>query len=184
MEICNEAATDTKVWILDKEGRVVIHEKKNELYADASGFEMLEFFEKVPEEVSFLSENSKIPIAYAQRYMEEYGFYIVSVTELTGLNHILLEERLNAVYIGLGCVLLSGMVLCVYAYLTKKSMKDILNRLLNPIDFQEYLSDSEKEVQEVADYIVSNLQQNAALEKMLEERVYMLKETQIQALKA
>ena len=63
-------------------------------------------------------------------------------------------------------------------------MKDILNRLLNPIDFHEYLSDSEKEVQEVADYIVSNLQQNAALEKMLEERVYMLKETQIQALKA
>ena len=183
-QICNEAATDTKVWVLDKEGRVVVHEKKNELYADAGKFEMLQFFEKVPEEVSFLSENSKIPIAYAQRYVEEYGFYIVTVTELTGLNYILLEERLNAVYIGLGCVLLSGMVLCVYAYLTKKSMKDILYRLLNPIDFQEYLSDSEKEVQEVADYIVSNLQQNAALEKRLEERVHMLKETQIQALKA
>ena len=113
-----------------------------------------------------------------------YGFYIVAVTELTNLNHIMLEERLNAVCIGFGCVILAGMVLCVYAYLTKKSMKDIFNRLLNPIDFQEYLSDSEKEVQEVADYIVSNLQHNAALEKMLEERVHMLKETQIQALKA
>ena len=183
-EIWNDTEENTSIWVLDKEGRIIIREGKNELYADTEAFEVLSLFEKTTEEVSLLLEDRDMPVTYAQRFMEEYGFYIVTVTELKDFNQMIWQERFESIGIGLGCVVIACGLLLIYAYIAKKSMKDVLNLLRNPLDFQEYISQSEREVQEVADYIVSNLQLNAALEEELEKRLHSLRKTQMQALKA
>lgn len=183
-EIWNHTEEDISVWVLDKDGRVIIREGKNELCADTKEFEELSLFQKTTDEISLLVEDRDIPVAYAQRYIEEYGFYIVAVTELKDFNHMIWQERLESIGIDLGVVLIACGLLLIYAYSAKKSMKDILNLLRNPLDFQEYIAQSEEEVQEVADYIVSKLQLNAALEEELEKRLHSLRESQMQALKA
>ena len=183
-EIWNDTEENTSIWVLDKEGRIIIREGKNELYADTEAFEVLSLFEKTTEEVSLLLEDRDMPVTYAQRFMEQYGFYIVTVTELKDFNQMIWQERFESIGIGLGVVVTACGLLLIYAYSAKKSMKDVLNLLRNPLDFQEYISQSEREVQEVADYIVSNLQLNAALEEELEKRLHSLRKTQMQALKA
>ena len=183
-EIWNHTEEDISVWVLDEDGRVIIREGKNELCADTKEFWELSLFQKTSDEISLLVEDRDIPVAYAQRYIEEYGFYIVAVTELKDFNHMIWQERLESIGIGLGVMLIACGLLLIYAYSAKKSMKDILNLLRNPLDFQEYIAQSEEEVQEVADYIVSNLQLNAALEEELEKRLHSLRESQMQALKA
>ena len=183
-EIWNDTEENTSIWVLDKEGRIIIREGKNELYADTEAFEVLSLFEKTTEEVSLLLEDRDMPVTYAQRFMEQYGFYIVTVTELKDFNQMIWQERFESIGIGLGVVVIACGLLLIYAYIAKKSMKDVLNLLRNPLDFQEYISQSEREVQEVADYIVSNLQLNAALEEELEKRLHSLRKTQMQALKA
>lgn len=183
-EIWNDTRQNVHLWILDEEGRVIIRENKNELYAQTEAFPFLEFFDKEEKELSFLKEDTVGSVAYAQRYMEEYGFYVVTVTELTELNQMIAVERIRAVVIslcvmGIACVLLIG-----YSYITRKTMKNTMMLLKNPMDFQGDIVRTEQEVQEVADFIITNIQTNQALEKELENRILSLRQAQMQALKA
>lgn len=183
-EIWNDTKENTYLWILDEKSRIVIRESKNELYAQMEDFQLLSDFEKNWNEIFFFQEDSAVPITFAQRYMEEYGFYVVTVTELPDFNQMIMQERLRAVGIGMGVIIIVCILLSGYAYITRKTMKNTMMLLKNPLDFHEHIVRTEREVQEVADFIVSNLQSNEALEKELENRLQSLRQTQMQALKA
>lgn len=182
-EIWNDTEENTHLWIIDEDGNIIIREKKNELYAQMEDFPLLSYFDKKEKELYFFQEDRVLPIAYAQCYMEEYGLYIVTVTELTDFNQNILNERIRAIELGMCVTLIAFFLLVGYSYITRNTMKNTMILLKNPMDFQEYIMHTEQEVQEVADLIVSNLQSNQALEKELENRIVSLRKTQMQALK-
>lgn len=95
-----------------------------------------------------------------------HGLYIVSVSELEDFNRQMRQARLNAIGIGMGCVLLACILIWIYVIFASKPIKSILNLLENPLDYHEYTNQSEQEVQEIVDRIVSNLQMNNNLRQI------------------
>ena len=182
--ICPEEMDDMSIWVLDEEGRVIIREKKSELYADAALFDELGLFERSKSEKSVLNETGDVPITYAQKYLEEYGLYVVVATRLQDFNMQMHRARLYAIGIGLGCVAVACVLVWLYVSFVNKPIKSILNLLQNPMNYDSFIEQSEHEVQEIVDRIVSNMQLNDALRKELDKRLDLLHQAQLQALKA
>lgn len=70
IEICH-------VYVLKSDGRIVIQQKKNELFAELGSVEALSFFDPALKDHTMIGKLGDQTIAYAQRYCEEYGLYIV-----------------------------------------------------------------------------------------------------------
>lgn len=175
---------DTTVWVLDKEGSVIIRNRKNELYADVSQFPELALFTTTPEEVSVIWEEGEKTASYAQRYNAEYELYIVSVSDLEDFNSQMRVARMEAISVGISCVIIACLLVWLYVTFASKPLMSILGLLQNPMNYHDYIKQSDKEVQEIVDYIVSNIQTNNALQVELEKRMEILNKTRLQALKA
>lgn len=175
---------DILIWVLDEEGRVIVREKKNELYASLDSFEELKLFDKTQKEVSVLNEDGNIAFTYAQRYLADYEFYVVTVSRLEDFKMQMSKHRWNAIGIGFCCVVLACFLVWIYVSFANQPIKSILNLLQNPMNYDDYMNQTEHEVKEIVDRIVSNLQMNDTLRKELDKRVELLHQTQLQALKA
>lgn len=182
-EIWNDTEEKAYLWIVDENGRIIIRDGKNELYASMEDYPPLSYFNKNEKEFYFFQEDDELPFTYAQCYMEEYGFYIITVTELVDFNQNILSERVRAIGLGMGVTFIAFILLVGYSYITRNTMKSTMMLLKNPLSFQDSIMHTEQEVQEVADLIVSNLQSNQALERELESRIASLRKAQMQALK-
>lgn len=174
--------SSTSVYILDAEGRVIVNNEKNSLYASTAEFPQLELFSRTEQEVSLVLEDGKNPYAYAQRYNETYGLYIVAVSELDDFNQQMQIAQLETIGIGASCIIIACLLVWVYSYMASRPVKSILNFLQNSADYQDFPVTSEREVQEIVDYIVASLQKNEELENQLEKRMDILRKTQLQAL--
>lgn len=163
---------------------MIIHKDKNELFAEIPSFEELSLFRNTVDEVSVIWDAREMPIAYAQRYCKEYDLYVMAVTELRYFHAQMQQVRLRTVVVGVGCIIAACFLVWLYVSFVNKPLKSILSLLQHPSDYHEYMEQSEHEVQEIVDYIVSNLQTNNALQSELEKRLDLLHHTQLQALKA
>ena len=171
-------------WVLDGKGRVVVSKEKNSLYESRRDFPLLSAFENTRADHSVLLKNQDEPVAYAQKYLEEYDLYAVTVTRLSSYRMELLSEQMTAVFLCVLCAIAACLVVWLYTYFTSKPLNRILEMLRNPEQTSAKTEYSEAEVKEAAEFIVSYLQTNTALESELEKRLISLRKTQLQALKA
>lgn len=171
-------------WVLDGKGRVVVSKDKNSLYESRLDFPMLSAFENTGSDCSVLLKDQDEPVAYAQKYLEEYDLYVVTVTRLSSYRMELLSEQMTAVFLCILCAIAACLVVWLYTYFTSKPLNRILEMLRNPEQTSTKTEYSEAEVKEAAEFIVSYLQTNTALESELEKRLISLRKTQLQALKA
>ncbi len=180
-----ETVQDTKVWVLDGKGRVIVREKKNELYIDAGEFSELQYFEKEVREKSALYTSGEVPLTYAQTYRDDYDMFIVSVTELQDFEKQMWVARAETIVIGFVCIVVSCLFGLLYVKIANKPIKKILGILQNNMEDSENPKIAyESEEQEIVEHIVSNIQKNKNLKNELELRMGILNKTQLQALKA
>ncbi len=182
-EIWPQNMDSTSIYVLDSDGRVIINSEKKSLYASSSEYPHLDLFSRTNQEVSLIWEDGETPYAYAQRYNETYGLYTVAVSELDDFDRQMQITQLETLGIGVSCIILACLLVWVYSNIASKPVKSILNFLQNASNQQDLPAASEREVQEIVDYIVENLQKNEELEKQLEKRMDILRKTQLQALK-
>ena len=179
----NEEHNQVSVWVIDKDGNVIIRRDKKKMFESWETFETLSLFTKTTDKISVVHDEGRIPIVYSQHYMEEYELYVVTVSELEDFSKQISSIRMRTIIIGLSCIVLSGICAWGYVSFANKPIKKILSLLENPMDYHAYTEQSEWEVQMIVDRIVSSLQSNELLRRQLDHRLDILKETQIQALK-
>lgn len=174
---------NVSVWIVNHDGNVVIRENKKHMYEPWEEFDALSSFTKTVDAMSVIQNQNGNPVVFSQRYLEEYDLYVAVVTELENFNNQISAARLKAIFVGLACVVLCGVLVWIYVSFANKPIKSILSLLENPLDYHAYTKQSEREVQAIVDGIVSSLQTNEMLRQQLNQRLDILRETQIQALK-
>lgn len=179
-----EKIKGTTVWVLNEEGKVIIRDDKNELFASRESFEELKFFQETKDEISLLWKNGEVPVSYVQRYLEEYGLYFVVVSELEDFQKQMQDVRFEAFGIGFLCVLIACLMVWIYVNVANKPLQSILSMLRDPVNCHTYMTPNSREVQEIVDRIISNIQMNDTLREELEKRMDILRQTQLQALKA
>lgn len=179
-----QSKEDTSVWVLDETGRVIVSKNKNNLYLSKEEFTLLDNFELTGENVSFFENDGNVPVAYAQKYLEDYDLYVVSATELFEFDQIMTGRRNFYIVTGLLYIIAAMILVGAYVLYANEPLNMIMRVIKNPLEAHQYLNISAAEVHRFADYVVSNIQQHNQLKEELEKRVDLLQETQLQALKA
>ena len=183
-EICSDNDPNMSVWVLDKGGRVIIEKNKHTLLKPIQDYPLLASFEKNESDKSILLNDHTQTVAFAQKYMDDLELYVVVATESENIDDITTTENLNAIIIGTVCAAFAIGLVYVYTYYTSKPMHRMLEMIRNPVLTNDYKDDEDPSVKETADYIVSYVQTNNALEEELDKRLTSLRDTQLQALKA
>lgn len=182
--ICADLMEDSAVWVLEEQGQIVVSRRKDSLYLSREGLEELTPFTFTAEELNLFCEVEGGLSAYGQCYEEELGLYVVSAARLQDFDRRMFQIRLTAVLCGIGSIMLACVLVWLYVKMTNKPIQSILGFLQNPIEYPECNDQSEAEVQEIVDRIMSHLQMNEKLRDELNQRVDLLRQTQLQALKA
>lgn len=182
--LCSDIDKNTSVWILDKGGRVIIEQSKHSLLRPSSDYPLPDSFEKNETDASILLKKREQAVVFSQKYLEDLQVYVVVATQIIDLTGLTAAGNLNTFLIAVACTLLLIIFIYLYTRYTTKPMWQILTMLQNPNTATSYRHDREPSVQEAADYIVTYMQTNGALEVELDKRMSSLRDTQLQALKA
>ena len=176
---------DTSVWVLDKEGHVIITENKKALFQDLSEFELLQFFDATVNDNSDMFKIGENTVAFGQKYLDDLKVYVVVVTELGNLEHTLASGSVTLILLFVTATLIAILLIYLYTYYTSKPMNRLLELVRNPNILKEKQYDeNDPYICETVDFIVSQIQENNLLASELEKRVGILRNTQLQALKA
>lgn len=182
-EIMENQDENTTILILDQDGNPLnTNDNRNSQLLNRE--QLLQYFDGSMEERAFLTALEDEPIAYAQQYVEKYGFYVIAARNLDGLDQQIHSLLLNAILMGTVCAVLGCLLVVAYTSSAKRPLDRILEMIRNPDRISNNRKYSDEMIQEAADYIVRGIQANAELESELEKRVVALRKSQLQTLKA
>lgn len=175
---------NTEYWVINDNNQVLACQNQTDFFTDASNVEMLKLFSSTHDNFSCISKLDNSLVAYTQEYCEEYGLYVVGATVIDEYRANIQAEKAKAIVIGLGGVLVSCLLVWAYVSFTNKPISGILDVLKSQTGYGDNAARSSREIQKIADEIVRTIQRNGELSKELENRITILRETQLLALKA
>lgn len=177
---------DTSFWILDEEGRVIVRANKSELFADSSSYDELRFFEKNRSQIQSIKHAGEHSFTYAQRYCPEYGFYVVAVSEPINYQENLQQIQFRIIGTSFLVICIASLLMFLYTAIAYKPIRKILN-ILQAADEQKLQDTSEPmetELYQITDKILEYIQKNRQLSEELKNRMELLSQTRLNALKA
>lgn len=162
-------------------GHVFLRKQKMELTAATSQFPELAPYQG-GKELSFV--DSETGLAYAQAVSDEYGYTIVAVSEPDSYFFTLSGIHQRIFTWGAASLILVILLALLYSVRLVRPIHTIQMVLKSPLDWQNDKRKHSREVQEIADEIVQNLQFNSQLQDELSQRLELLNRTQMLALQA
>lgn len=178
---------DEAIWILDKEERVIVSENKKELYGNRTIYPELSLFEKKEENIEKIEKIDGCTTAYTQKYCEEYEVYIVVASRLENFDARIEGIRMKIIGIAVVFLILASALLGGDVMLAYRPFQKILNVLDMTDSVSEKFADyegMENEVSQIVNKILETVQKNKTLSNELENRMELLAQTKLQALKS
>jgi len=160
---------------------VFLRKNKSELTASISRFPELASYQG-GKELSFI--DSKNGTAYAQTVSYKYGYTIVAVSELDNYFFTLSGIHQRIFTWGAAAMILGILLALLYSVRLVRPIHTIQMVLKSPLDWKNDKRWHSREVQEIAEEIVQNLQFNSQLQDELSQRLELLNRTQMLALQA
>ena len=160
---------------------VFLRKHKAELTASISRFPELAGYQPSKELSLIDSENGT---AYAQAVSHKYGYTIVTVSELDNYFFALSGIHQRIFTWGAAALILVILLALLYSVRLVRPIHTIQMVLKSPLDWKNEKRRHSREVQEIAEEIVQNLQFNSQLQDELSQRLELLNRTQMLALQA
>lgn len=183
--LASDMPEDMSLWVLNKDGEVIITEDKSRLFQQISEFDLLQDFDLSTQSKSSIVKCGADSFAFSQIYLEDLGMYVVVTTDLGNIDHTILRDNVSVM---VGCLLATILIVfLVYIYTCYSSspMRRVLELVRDPKQvLSKYPEEDDPLICEAAEYILSQLQENNVLLEELEKRMVSFRNTQLQALKA
>ncbi len=160
---------------------VFLRKHKAELTASTDRFPELANYQP-GEELSLI--DSERGTAYAQAVSQRYGYTIVAVSELDNYFFALSGIHQRIFTWGAASLIVVALLALLYSIRLVRPIHTIQMVLKSPLDWKNEKRRHSREVQEIADEIVQNLQFNSQLQDELSQRLELLNRTQMLALQA
>lgn len=185
LNLAEGLSEETSLWVLNKDGQVIMTENKTGLFQQTSDYELLHYFDLNTQSKSSIVKNGVNSFAYSQIYIEDLGMYVVVTTDLGKIDQIMIRDNISVIAICLLAAIVAVFSLYIYTCYSSKPMRRVLEMIRDP---KQILDTSPEEndpvICEAAEYILSRLQENNLLLEELEKRMVIFRNTQLQALKA
>ncbi len=175
---------DTQVFALDQMGRIVLSKGKTDLYEDRSEYPTLSNFELLKDQKSILVTTDDIPYTYTQVYNEKYQLYFVACTRLSEYITKVRQEQTKILVVFVGSMTVLGIMILLYCTISFQPLGHIMELLEDSHRWKREQNGSKYQIQEIVDKIVYYLQTNNDLRVALDDRLELLKVTQLQALQS
>lgn len=178
---------DDDIWILDRDGHVIVCEDKKELYGDLAAYPELSLFENSMDIVKKMEEIDGHTTVYTQKYCEEYEVFIIIASHLDDF-HVRIQSigmkiiGTAVLFLGIASVLMGCYV--SVAYRPFKRIIDVLESSDAALEDFSNQENQQNEVSKIVNKILETVQKNKALSDELEKRMELLAETKLQALKS
>lgn len=172
-----------KLFLVDKNGQVILEDDKQELYTPIKKIEDLNAFRQ-GETFSKINVSGKVAYTYVQAYIKEYGLTCVTLTPIN--DYFIQLTAVQNRFFGICFIMvLVAMVLAfIYSVKLVKPLQDIKHLLNSPNEWQVDDKRYSDDIREIADQIVTHLETNSVLRKELDERLDLLRDAQMLALQA
>ncbi len=175
--------TYQRVYWISGDGQVIARSGKQSLLEPLSVAPELAHFSRTRETQAILNADAEAPYAYAQVYMPEYDYYMVSITNLT--DYAARMSAMRALLVAaISVMLLCGVGIALYFSLSAFGPVQRLAGLFDDPSYRQGEKRSGDEINRLADRIVQNIQTNQSLRKALDERTDLFNRTQMRALQA
>lgn len=160
---------------------VFLRKNKTELTASTSRFPELASYQG-GKELSFI--DSKTGLAYAQAVSSKYDYTIVAVSELDSYFFTLSGIHQRIFTWGAASLIIVVLLALLYSIRLVRPIHTIQMVLKSPLEWNKDKRRHSREVEEIAEEIVQNLQFNSQLQDELSQRLELLNRTQMLALQA
>lgn len=175
---------ETKVWILNENGQIVIRKDKQELFEDRDNEGELAVFRTDKKEWSQLLTKQGVPRVFSQKYNEKYGLYFAASSSMQDYQQQIHDFQVKILAMMFAGLLVLSILILIHCTVSYRPFKSIMNLLESPEEWVKNQPASKDEISEISDKILFYLQTNDDLRQEMDKRMDALRQTQVKALQA
>ncbi len=174
---------DTQAYVLNQEGQVLMSSNKSALLESREAYPDLVDFSFEDTDKSVMVSDVSVPYTYAQVLMDDFGFYAVTHTNMEGYKDQIAQKQLQMFAVYIACIVFITFMVLLYCTVSYRPFGRILE-LLDDHNSWKQNDGTSTQIPEIVEKIVYHLQANEELKEALDDRLKLLKATQIQALQS